>query len=344
MQLSDVHKLLVSFNQPYASVVETHISWVILTDKYAYKIKRPVRYSFLDFSTLELRHHYCEREIELNRRLTSDVYLRVCPIYKNEHLINFESGEIVDYAIQMRRLPGSRQMDHLLQHGGVTYEHMEQIANQLAVFHRSTAKAVEVPDIKRMHQDLADLIQHIPLLQQSFTEAERILPAAMNFAKSFLEMHERRIHERYEQGFVIDGHGDLHAKNIFLLHEPVIFDCIEFNDHLRLVDVLDELAFFCNDLALYQREDLLQYFLDCYFALHKCRITSEDEVLFNYFRLYRSAVKMKINLIKADSAKDDTERKARLARGGQYFDLFMECLGMLKMKDVASGFRRTEHG
>src|ERR1022692_2129746 len=139
-------------------LVETHISWVILCDQFVFKIKKPIRYSFLDFSTLEKRKVYCEREVELNRRLTDDIYLGVQPVkeYAGRYFIGIESGNIVDYAVFMRKQDRARQMDSLLAKEQVTRTDILNLAKKIADFHKNTTIIFEkdVVDVQKQFNDL----------------------------------------------------------------------------------------------------------------------------------------------------------------------------------------------
>jgi len=330
MDIGEIHQLRELLQIPADDLVETHISWVLLSEHLVYKIKKPVKFSFLDFSTLEKRLYCCQREVELNRRLTSDMYLGVVPIRRSGQGIHVETGtgEILDYAVKMRRQPAERQMDVLLQAGEVTERHMDQIAGVLSEFHRYAGVPSQRPDPDRMLQDFADLKGVIDTIHTVLgRNAEVVVLRAIGNVDRFLKRHATRIDERYDSGFFIDGHGDLHSKNIFLLDNPVIYDCIEFNDHFRHIDVLDELAFFCLDLEFYRQNALASYFLDSYLSLYACMLTDQDTDLFKYFQLYRAGVKLKINLLKVSGASSDTRSRIEKVRG--YYRLFCVYLDAL---------------
>jgi aminoglycoside phosphotransferase family enzyme len=326
MHSSEIRILKSSFPDG-VEMQETHISWVILSGNDVYKIKKPVRFSFLDFSTLDLRQSYCHREIELNRRLAKDIYIDVVPIYKKggKFTMHTDGGEIVDYAVHMRRIPGDRRMDLLLQENRVTRNHIELIAARLASFHAAATVAASPPDIGSMREDFSDISTYSDQIASRFGETGmECIRDAIRHISGFLEQHAMRIRERYILGYVVDGHGDLHSKNIFLLDEPVIFDCIEFNDHFRIVDVLDEIAFFCMDLEFYGKQQLASHFLKAYVTRYPCLLTHEDRLLFKYFRLYRAGVKLKINIIKATDPANVSEYAQRWRNVDGYYELFVK--------------------
>jgi len=283
-------------------LVETHISWVILTPEFAFKIKKPVTFGFLDFGTLEKRKHYCEEELRLNRRLASDLYLGVLPIAETngKPVIGAAESAPLDYALQMRRMDNRRQMDILLAAGEVTTGQMAELAAVLAPFHR--AAVLENPpechpatywaDFAELYRFGADIARHLG------QEATDTLQRIRSSLPEFLEQHEQRLLERARQGFWVDGHGDLHARNIMLLEAgPVVFDCIEFNGHFRQNDILNELAFLCMDLEARGHPELAEAFLQAYRQIREVMPEPEDAELFRFFKACRANVRLKVALI-----------------------------------------------
>lgn len=305
--------------------VETHISWVLLTDQFAYKIKKPLQFSFLDFSTLEQRKFFCEREIELNSRLTSGVYLEVLPIYEtnqNLHIGAIPNGEIVDYTVKMKRLDSSSQMDKLLRNNQVEAFQIEQLATQLAAFHTETNVVRDSFDLEELDSKFADLLDiEVFVLEQWGNEARERLEEIVAQSTQFLQEHAERFRERNERGFVIDGHGDLHSGNIFLLDEPVIFDCIEFNDHFRHVDMLDEIAFLCMDLDFFDRLDFAELFLGNYLDQMQCIENEADWQIFHYYKLYRANVRLKVTCLRAMQENDSDDFEQEITEAQKYFRL-----------------------
>ncbi len=296
-----------NFPEPTKAVkrVETHASWVLLTDEFAYKLKKPIQYSFLDFSTLEKRKQRTEEELRLNRRLTDGVYLDVLPVWANADQVQIGGdvrGDIINYALKMRRLNTDRQMHKLLETGEVSPRQMEQLAEQLANFH-AEAKRIRAPRaMDEMYEDFADILKVQDFIAEQWNDAtasfvERIVTQVQDF----LHAHEQRLRERSEQCYVVDGHGDLHSGNIFLLDEPVIFDCIEFNDAFRHVDMVDELAFLCLDLDFYEQPELEEHFLAHYLAKMPCIENDEDWQIYRYYKLYRANVRLKVACLKAEN-------------------------------------------
>lgn len=306
-------------------LMETHASWVLLTDHYAYKIKKPVKFSFLDFSTLEKRHYYCQRELELNARLAPDMYLSVLPVTQNgDNILIDGTGITIDYALKMRRMDNSREMHDLLQQNAVTLEEIQKLAEKIASFHQ-TAQVITTPvDIEALQKNFADILRIRNFLTAYLKkETIHVLEAAVEKAKQFLTQHTERLRARAQAGFVIDGHGDLHSGNIFLMEEPVIFDCIEFNDDFRQLDMLDEVAFLCLDLDFYKRPDLEAYFLEHYLAKMPCLRDEEDRQIFQYYKLYRANVRLKVTFLKAKQEGESSDAFYHdFDTAKHYFELF----------------------
>ena len=288
-----------------AEWVETHISWVVLTPAFAFKIKKPVQFPFLDFSTIEKRKFYCQEELRLNRRLAPDMYLDVLPVYLTEDGVpaisqNIHEGMPLDYAVWMKRMDNSRQMDLMLGQNAVSATDMTDMARLLARFHRTAVMPRSTVPYKAgdNRADFEDLFRlENVCVQMMGAPAITKLEGWREKVAAFLDRHEKRLHERAVNGFWVDGHGDLHARNIFLLPDgPVVFDCIEFNPHFRQLDILNELAFLCMDLEAGGHHELAETFMEKYGQLWRCIECPEDEQLFLYFKAYRANVRLKVAL------------------------------------------------
>jgi len=284
--------------------IETHISWVILTPEFVYKIKKPLKFSFLDFSTLEKRGFYCQEELKLNRRLAPSMYLGVLPIkLGNDGMpeIGVKGGTLLDYAVQMKRMDNSQQMDKLLLQNEVSKAHIEALAAVLARFHQSVVIASEAVPYKAAdnREDFDDLFRLEAECVQLFgNSAAPTMQQWQQKVGKFLDRHEPRLHQRAGAGFWVDGHGDLHGRNIFLLSDgPIVFDCIEFNPHFRKLDILNELAFLCMDLDAGGHHELAVFFMEKYSQLWRCIENEEDLNLFQYFKAYRANVRLKVTLM-----------------------------------------------
>ncbi len=338
MTETQIDKLLSKGIFPEASrqrnLVETHISWVIVCDRFVYKLKKPIKYSFLDFSTAELRKHFCERELELNQRFTKDIYLEVLPIYlfEGNYSVGGTAGTLVDYALKMRKLDPEKQMDVLVTKNKVTQTDIKNLAERIAEFHTNTTiiNVKNVLDIKEKFNDLAlekeFLKKHIGL------QSEDIINRAIIFSDTFLEKNKELLKTRLTSGFFRDCHGDLHTRNIFLLPEPQPFDCIEFNDDYRRIDVLNEVAFLCMDLDALERKDLSEAFIANYNHFFPAMRTEEERRLFIYYKSYRANVRAKVNSLRAMSATDTKIKSKALDQARKYLEL-MESY-MKRLRDV----------
>ncbi len=313
------------------SLVETHASWVILTPEWAFKIKKPVQLGFLDFSTAEKRAFYCREEWRLNRRLCPHIYIDVLPVGVNG--IGDDKSPQIDSAVQMRRVDNRYEMDKLLETQSVQADDMVRLSRLLANFHRQN-RLTDLPPYDPMEdaRDFADLYRHKDLILSltgeppPFSQWESMIP-------SFLRRHAPRIAARARQGFWIEAHGDLHSRNIFLPpgSDPIVFDCIEFNPHFRRMDVLNELAFLCMDLAFYRAEHLSSLFMEAYQKHWTCLETPEDERLFTYYKAYRANVRLKITLLQWLPNREPLLGKTALT----YLDLLQRyCAELEKIEDI----------
>ena len=305
------------------TLIETHISWVIACDQFVYKIKKPVHYSFLDFSTLKLRKHFCEREIELNKRLTEGIYLDVQPIRENKgnFVVGGKNGPVVEYAVRMQKLDKEKQMDQLLIKKQVTKPDIKSLADKISNFHSHT-EIIYKKDVLKIREDFNDLEQQKEFLSEKLGDKYRkIIEHAINVSDSFIEKSKGLLAARLREGFYRDGHGDLHSRNIFLLPAPVPFDCIEFNDDFRQIDVLNEVAFLCMDLDAFDNKDLSEQFIADYNHFFPAIRTSEEQRLFIYYKSYRANVRAKVNSLRAKSAASKKDENKALADAKKYLHL-----------------------
>jgi aminoglycoside phosphotransferase family enzyme len=335
MTKEQIKKLLLDGDFPAnpqrPQLIETHISWVFLCERLVYKIKKPIQYSFLDFSTLEKRKYYCEREIELNKRLTDDVYLDVQAVreLRGHYFIDGENGEIIDYAVRMRKLDRSRQMDVLLVNNQVTQSDIVNLAKKIASFHKNT-RIIYQKNFLDVQEQFNDLDAERDYLEKYLnTNSNIIISHAIEISNKFIENNKGLLANRLREGFFRDCHGDLHSRNIFLLPAPQPFDCIEFNDDYRQIDVLNEIAFLCMDLDVFGRQDLSDLFLSHYNNLFPCIKTDADRRLFIYYKSYRSNIRAKVNSLRARDAGNDKERTSSVAEADKYLRLMDSYIKML---------------
>lgn len=281
------------------SVLETPISWVILSGRNAFKVKKPIKLPFLDYSTLRKRKQMARLEIELNQRF-SDIYKGILPIHLWGKVFNLghDVGDIVDYAVHMKRLATSKRMDLLLAKHHVRDEDMHTLATKIAGFHKS-ANIIETPfrvsEARNLFNDVKMILTTAgPQLEVS---ERQIIKRSITWSNAFLRQHKDRFQARINAGLKRDLHGDLHSGNVFLYEEPILFDCIEFNDTFRQTDVLYEIAFLCMDLDGYHEERKSQLLLRNYLDQFNCLSTPEDELIFKYFKALRANVRAKVHAI-----------------------------------------------
>lgn len=313
-------------------LIETHISWVFLCDRFVFKIKKPIRYSFLDFSTLEKRKFYCEREVELNRRLTDDMYLDVQPVREvcGGFHVGGEKGDIIDYAVRMRKQDKSRQMDVLLENNKVTDADIKALAEKIARFHQNTG-IVSDKDVLLIRHEFNDLKNEAQYLHAFLgAHAGAIIDHAIESSDAFIDAHRDLFIARLKEGFYRDCHGDLHSRNIFLLPAPQPFDCIEFNDEYRLIDILNEVAFLCMDIDAFGRPDLSGLFFRYYNDFLPVIRTAEDRMLFIFYKGYRANIRAKVNSLRARSAGSAEGRKSSLAEADKYLHLLDQYMKLLR--------------
>lgn len=321
MTPEQIHELLQELQAQSATLVETHISWVILLPEEVYKIKKPVRFDFLDFSTLELRRFYCEEELRLNRRLAPQMYLGIVPVGKEDGHWRFGAEPALDYAVHMRRMDNTLQMDRLLEQNRVQPEQMRDLAALLAGFHQQNRLQGAIRyNPGGVWNDFADLFQHHDLIEQYISrEAAQLLNSRRQPLEVLLRSFDDRLLERALVGFWIEGHGDLHSRNIFLTDSPTVFDCIEFSEHFRQMDVLNELAFLCMDLEFFGRSDLAEAFLTHYRRQWEVLPDQADRQLFLYFKAYRANVRLKVLLLQLQASASPVAEVQINAR--RYWDL-----------------------
>jgi aminoglycoside phosphotransferase family enzyme len=226
-------------------VRETHMSWVFLTGEFVYKLKKPIRTSYLDFSTLAARERNCREEVRLNRRLAADVYLGIVAIARDASgaLTLDGEGETVDWLVKMRRLPEDRMLDTAIGSGSVTADAIDDVATVLAGFFTTAEPAgISVAAYlarleHQLHLDRAILCDRRFDLPRGL--AERVLDRLMNAVTS----GDGQIEGALQADRLVEGHGDLRPEHVCLLDPPVIIDCLEFNRDLRLVDPFDDIAY-----------------------------------------------------------------------------------------------------
>ena len=305
------------------TLLQTHISYVLLAGAYVYKIKKPVDFGFLDFTTLAKRKYYCEEELRLNRRLCPDIYLEVVPIKRSgkSFCLGGSFGETVEYAVKMVRMPEERMMNNIISSGNLLPEMLVRVVDILVPFYQETVGGPEVsklgsPDsvgrnFRENFQQTEKFIGGPALSREQFA-------TICSYAENFLT-REDIFRQRQAEGRIHDGHGDLHSANICLTDKVYIFDCIEFNHRLRYCDLACDVAFLAMDLDYHGLEQMSGRFIDDFSE----RVGDPGlHTMLNFYKCYRAYVRGKIGLFTGHAPEvDEATRDAGLEQAGRYFEL-----------------------
>ena len=293
-------------------VIQTHISWVLLTGLYAYKIKKPVNLGFLDFSTLEKRHFYCAEELRLNKRLAPQLYMDVVRITGSLDQPEFNGpGPAIEYAVRMKEFPQKAQLDRVLARGMLHRKHLDSLAQQLAEFHQRIGAARKdslfgsPEQVQRPVEDNFKVI-HEQLGIQGEPQRLGRLEAWM---EGIYRVHLTDFEIRKRNGFIRECHGDMHLANMVLFKgQVVVFDCVEFNENFRWVDVMSETAFLVMDLEGRGEPECARHVLNAYLEW-----TGDYEGLkvLRYYRVYRALVRAKVACIRM-SQPDVNDKEQRV--------------------------------
>ena len=302
-------------------LIETHISWVILAGEYAYKLRKPVNFGFLDFSTLEKRRADCEAEVALNRRLCSDLYLGVVEVVERPDgsLAFGGSGTPVEPAVCMRRLPETSMLPILLERGRVDEHLMQRIAQRLAQFHAGAATGPGIDEYGDVALIRANWAENFSQVDAGGLDPFTRL-ALQSYVRRFLDDNVSLFEGRIASGRIRDGHGDLHAGSVCATRRQLyLFDCIEFNARFRCADVAAEVAFLAMDLEHFGRADLASAFVDAY-----VRASNDVDLLrlLEFYKCYRACVRGKVLRFRLSEPGLDAATSARLASDARaYFNL-----------------------
>ncbi len=297
-------------------LAQTHISTVFIGDDFVYKIKKPVNFEFLDFSTLEKRNLFCKKEVELNNRFSKDVYLGVYPVTfdGSKHAINGK-GKIVDYAVKMRRLSDKDLLKSRFKEGTISNNDLERIADAIATFHKTSKKSNEINkfgslDVVKFNTD-ENFQQTAEFIGNSISQEQ--YQGLMNWTNNFYKENSGLFAKRIKNDKIRDCHGDLHMEHICLTDPIIIFDCIEFNDRFRYSDILSDIAFLLMDLEFNDGASLSKKLCDFYLILVG---ENDDQLihnLINFYKVYRAYVRGKVTsfILKDSSIPNDKKIKSR---------------------------------
>ena len=295
---------------------ETHISWVFLVGEFAYKIKKPIRTAFLDYSSLEKRKQFCEQELRLDRRFAAELYLDVVPLTWNAGKPVVEgTGPAVEYAVKMRRFPAGALLSERLDAGKLTSDEVFDLAQCVAEFHQSAERLPNDADGKRLgsinliYQNATD---NLTALKDAVAgPSAKVVRVLGDWTGTFFHEHRRVFAQRFANGFIRECHGDMHLANIVHWNDRLIpFDGIEFNDQFRWIDVLSDAAFAAMDFAARGRLDLSRSFINAYLE-HTGDHASL--VVLRWYLVYRAMIRAKVAVIRASQpGLSDSERAAEM--------------------------------
>ncbi len=312
---------------PYApeqiDLEQTHISLVALAPPWVYKIKKPVELGFLDFSTLQQRYHYCRKEVRLNRRLCPDIYKGVVPIVRQEgHLLidpdeEVDSEAVVEYAVKMKHLAPDHFLSVRIEQGEATTQDIDRVACTLSEFYRTRTSRPEIAEegwIERLRvstdENFEQTADHV-----GTTIRRPVYDALRYYTDRFYDQHAALLHRRRAGGFIVDGHGDLRLEHIHLTEDRLcIYDCIEFNERFRHLDIANDIAFLAMDLDLAGRTDLSRRLVT-----RVSDALGDDSIheIIDFYKSYRAYVRAKVEGMRAAEEEvppDEREKSIERAR------------------------------
>ncbi|MGH8094023.1 MAG: AAA family ATPase [Chthoniobacterales bacterium] len=302
-------------------VRQTHISIVAIASPNVYKIKKSLDLGFLDFSTLEKRRHFCAEEVRLNRRLTRNVYLGIVPIARLNGSLHFGAeGEIVEYAVKMLELSRPGFLHEQIARGTATVHDVECVALKLCSFYRAQKSSDTIAEWGRVAKLRLST-------DENFTQTERFVGSLLSrpafvairfFTDQFYQRHADLFERRRKGGHILDCHGDLRGEHVHLSGEEVnVFDCVEFNERFRFIDVANDVAFLAMDLEVLGRPDLAAAFLRQIAGLLR---DPELLSLTTFYKCYRAYVRAKVAAIKSTELEvPAADREGSLERARQLF-------------------------
>jgi aminoglycoside phosphotransferase family enzyme len=271
-------------------IKETHMSWVFLTKRHAYKLKKPVRHDFLDFSTSALRRHFCTEELRLNRRLAPNVYLTVVPltVTPSGALEIGGSGIPVDWLVKMRRLTESRTLENAIRAGSLLPRDISALLELLGDFYRAAPRIAIFPEDYR--RKIRDGIENnrVELARYCPPSMDSLIQTVAEAQAQFLATQADTFTRRTAEGAIVEGHGDLRPEHVFLGPRPQIIDCLEFNRDFRILDVADDLALLAMECDQLRAPDVAR-------ALFRIEpATDTPPALTAFYKSYRAALRAKL--------------------------------------------------
>ncbi len=308
-------------------LVQTHISYVFVTDDFVYKFKKPVDFGFLDFTSLAKRHHFCKQELVLNRRLCPSIYLDLVALARTDNTFSLSNSsqavteQVVEYGIKMKRMPEEQMMANIIKSGSLKSEMIDAICDVLVPFYRQADGGPTIQEFGRPQAVGVNIFENFSQTEAfigspslSSDQFDRI----KNFSTAFLQQDEL-FAARISAGRIRDCHGDLYSANICLADQVYIFDCIEFNERFRFCDVASDIAFLAMDLDYHGFSSLSDRFVARFIDKSG---DAELGLMLNFYKCYRAYVRGKINLFTANAPEVDNKTKLQCQEmAGKYFQL-----------------------
>ncbi len=301
--------------------IQTHASDVFIAAPYVYKVKKPVNLGFLDFSTLEKRRHFCEVEVTLNRRLCRGTYLGVEEIkLQNGSLSVGGEGVTVEYAVKMRRLPEYMFMKNMLREGRISEEHLSRLVRKLVDFYKSQEPRAVVLEYGNPERIRLNIDENMSLCEKFI--GMTLSPSAYNalrfYNEKFFKEKRELFFDRKNRGLIKDCHGDLHLEHVnFASPDICIYDCIEFNDRFRYIDIASDISFMAMDLDYNGYYDYADYFIS---GITKSMKDETARIVIDFYKSYRAFVRGKVESIRATEPEVPAEEKAlSVERARKYF-------------------------
>lgn len=303
-------------------VIETHMSWVFLTEHTVYKLKKPARYDFLDFSTLSARKKYCAEEVYLNRRLTKNVYIGMVPLLldangrasigesekagaceesgknaqekKGQEVLGKGQVKVIDWLVKMRRLPAKRMLDYMIGRHRLNHKDIQKLAQRLIEFYQYSA-AIKINASDYLQQlEKSVRINFTELVKPKYGLSESVVNKVHNFQLGLLHNEPELFAQRVRQGRIVEGHGDLRPEHVCLEEEPVIFDCLEFNREFRIVDCVDELSSLSMECELLDAPEVGDELFLRYEKIIQDKVSPR---LIHFYKSYRACVRARLAIL-----------------------------------------------
>jgi aminoglycoside phosphotransferase family enzyme/predicted kinase len=288
----------------HVEIIETHISWLLLAGEFAYKIKKPITLPFLDYGTLEKRQKYCDAELRLNRQFSPDIYLEVLAIVGTPENPRFSGGgdnegTAIEFAVKMRRFDEAGRLDHVCARGELDLTHISSLADIIATFHRNSAIAAVTTNFGTPDEVMTPALENFKELHSLLSDKKCLtkLDVLLAWTRTEFNRLTPQFAARKAAGQIRECHGDLHLGNIVLIDGRVtLFDCIEFNEDFRWIDVASEISFTYIDLLDHQQPRLAGWFLNEWLS---CSGDYDAMSVLRYYAVYRALVRAKVAALRA---------------------------------------------